>query len=191
MVQSPSQASALDRPTFQERALATGRGPAPAGPLGRTALPQPAREPQVPLGLDGYCPVQLLETDRWVRGDWRFRVIHRGRLYLFAGPEEARRFFADPDRYAPMLSGNDVVLAVDHSQLVPGMRRFGAYYGTVDDRRVFLFASAATFQRFRQDPERYAAAAIEATANAAPRAAAPRNDPAATGPQSAVPNWRY
>ena len=68
------------------------------------------RPPDPPFGLDGFCPVQLVENSRWQPGKKTWGVIHRGRTYLFAGPEEQRRFLADPDRYAPVSSGDDVVL---------------------------------------------------------------------------------
>ena len=114
-------------------------------------LANPAAPPA--LGLDGYCPVTLLEQERWVRGDPRYGVIHRGRTYLFVGPEEAKRFFADPDRFAPVLSGIDVVLAVEENRQIPGKREHGAWY----EGRMYLFSSEASLRKFDQDPSRYAA----------------------------------
>jgi len=124
--------------------------------------------------MDGYCSVQLVENNRWVpgvRGRVDCGVIHRERLYLFAGPNEARRFLADPDRYAPVLSGHDVVLAMDQNQLVPGLRKYGVFYDT--DKRVYLFASQASRDRFWQAPERYAATVQQAMAATARRGAPP------------------
>ncbi len=120
-----------------------------------------AQTPQVhagnpPLGLDGYCPVQLTEKERWEKGNSRWGLIHRGRTYLFAGPEQQSRFFADPDRYAPVLSGNDAVLAVEKGQKVPGRREFGAWY----EGHVYLFSSEDSLRRFDADPSRYAKPAV-------------------------------
>ena len=128
------------------------------------AVATPAVNP-APLALDGFCPVSLIEKWQWVKGDPRYGVIHRGRTYLFAGPEDASRFYADPDRYVPVMSGMDVVLAVEEHRQVPGRREHGALY----DHRVFLFSSEATFRRFDQDPTRYAAAAMQATTSMARR----------------------
>ena len=111
-----------------------------------------------PLGLDGYCPVSLCERQQWVAGDRRWGAIHRGRTYLFAGPEEQRRFFTDPDRYAPVVSGNDVVLATEQGQAVPGMREHGVFY----ENRVYLFSSEASLDRFARNPDAYASQALEA-----------------------------
>ena len=85
-------------------------------------------------------------------GDRRWGAVHRGRTYLFTGPEEQRRFFADPDRYAPAISGNDVVLAAEQGQPVPGMREHGVFFGN----HVYLFASEATLDKFARNPNLYA-----------------------------------
>lgn len=105
-----------------------------------------------PFGLDGYCPVQLVENDRWQKGNKDWGVIHRGRVYLFVGQEEQRRFLTDPDRYAPVSSGNDVVLAAEVGHAVPGFREFGAKF----DGHVYLFASEGTLKKFESNPPYYA-----------------------------------
>ena len=150
-------------------------GPAASGPPADRAgavAQRPAEPP--PLGLEGFCPVQLTEGNRWVRGTHEAGVIHRGRLYLCAGPEERRKFLADPERYAPILGGFDVVVAVEQNQLVAGFRKYGLRYDR--DGRIYLFASQAARERFAQDPARYAAAVARAMAAASQRAAAARQD---------------
>ena len=120
------------------------------------------------MGLDGYCPVSLSEKQQWVVGDRRWGAIHRGRTYLFTGPEEQRRFFTDPDRYAPAVSGNDVVLATEQGQAVPGMREHGVFFGN----RVYLFSSEATLEKFARNPNLYANQAMGADPHAAAYAGA-------------------
>jgi YHS domain-containing protein/thiol-disulfide isomerase/thioredoxin len=121
----------------------------PSNPPQGNMLPPPAGSP--PWGLDGYCPVALCEKHTWVRGDRRWGAVHRGRTYLFAGPDEQRRFLANPDGYAPVVSGNDVVLAAEQGQIVPGMRQHGVFY----QGRVYLFSSEATLQKFSLNPAAY------------------------------------
>jgi protein disulfide-isomerase len=124
----------------------------PSSPPASSAVATiPAGNP--PLGLDGYCPVSLAEKFRWVPGDRRWGVIHRGRTYLFAGPDEQRRFLRDPDCYAPLFSGNDIVLAVDLGRIVPGMRQHGLFL--TPGGHVFLFSSEETLAKFMKDPKRY------------------------------------
>jgi hypothetical protein len=117
-------------------------GTTPAGALG------PA---QPTMALDGYCPVQLIEGQRWTPGDRRFGAVHRGRLYFFAGPNDQQRFMRDPDRYSPMLAGFDPVVWQESGQLVPGRREHGVFH----DNRVFLFATEDSIARFERNPGIY------------------------------------
>ena len=130
----------------------------PLGPAQGNPAAPPAVAGNPPLALDGYCAVSLCENQRWVMGDRRWGITHRGRTYLFAGPEEQRRFFADPDRYAPMVSGNDIVLATEQGQAVPGMREHGVFF----ENRVYLFSSEASLEKFARNPNVYANHALEA-----------------------------
>jgi len=115
------------------------------------------------LCLDGFCPVSLYEKQQWLPGDRRWGAIHRGRTYLFTGPEEQRRFFTDPDRFAPVGSGNDVVLAAEQGRAVPGMREHGVFFGN----RVYLFSSEESLAKFAEKPEVYANQVLNATRSGA------------------------
>ena len=95
--------------------------------------------------------MQLVEKQAWTRGDARWGAIHQGHTYLFAGPDEQRRFFADPDRYAPVNAGNDVVLAVEGKQVVGGTRQHGVYYVG----HVYLFRDETSLAKFRENPRYY------------------------------------
>ncbi len=131
---------------------------APAGPQIIRAPSARPTETQ-PLGLDGFCPVTLVERSRtapddprcWIRGDPRWGAVHRGVTYLFNGPDEQKRFLANPDRYAPALGGNDAVLAFDRAKLIRGHREFGTFC----ESRIYLFAGKETLDAFQKDPRRY------------------------------------
>ena len=87
--------------------------------------------------------------------DVLWRAVQNGRLahaYLFAGPEQQQTFLADPDRYAPALSGDDPVLAFEQGKSMPGQRR----YGVVCQSRMYLFTSPATRDAFAANPDKYA-----------------------------------
>ncbi|HEY2882707.1 MAG TPA: thioredoxin family protein [Pirellulales bacterium] len=124
-----------------------------ATPATMAANMQPPASAAPQLGLDGYSPVALMEQGQWRLGDRRFGAIHRGRTYLFTSPEEQQKFLANPDRFSPTASGDDVVLAVDYGQQAEGKRCFGLTY----QNRIYLFSSEATQQAFMQNRERYAA----------------------------------
>jgi YHS domain-containing protein len=103
------------------------------------------------VGLDGYCPVSLSDQTTWVKGDKRFNSTCDGTTYWFVGQTELNSFIADPDRYAPVASGIDVVLAKDQGKDVFGQRRHGLYYGN----RVYLFASEQSLSKFESSPAGY------------------------------------
>ena len=143
----------------------------PAGPAGLSNRPMPPEQApptgRPTLAMDGYCPVRLVETGRWQKGDKAWGIIHRGRIYLFTGAEELRRFQANPDRYAPINSGNDVVIALEVGRAVPGFREHGAQY----DGHVYLFASEATLKKFESNPLFYSERALQGIRPAAQTAA--------------------
>lgn len=104
------------------------------------------------MGLDGYCPVTLVQKQAWKKGDARFGVVHRGRTYLFAGQEEKDTFFANPDDFSPALSGIDPVEFAETGEVQDGQRKHGVVY----QNRVYLFSSERNLETFWQEPERYA-----------------------------------
>ncbi|MFM7251156.1 MAG: thioredoxin family protein [Planctomycetaceae bacterium] len=128
-----------------ETAPAAAEMPATATPGGEPGAP-------LPLGLEGYCAVTLVEKGQWVEGRAKWGVRHRGRTYLCAGPDEQRSFLANPDRFAPGLSGDDPVLAIDGGKRVGGQRQYGVSYRS----RIYLFSSPDTQAAFRVDPQKYA-----------------------------------
>jgi protein disulfide-isomerase len=54
--------------------------------------------------LDGMCVASFVNSHKLVPGDARYGAIHRGRLHLFAGPEERQRFQADPAVYVDKIA---------------------------------------------------------------------------------------
>ena len=125
----------------------------PAAPSEMPSTGVAGSEPgeSMPVGLEGYCAVSLVDKRLWVEGRAKWGVRHRGRTYLFAGPEEQKAFLANPDRYAPGLAGDDPVLATDLGRKVPGQRQYGVSYRS----KVFLFSSPDTKAAFEANPQKY------------------------------------
>jgi len=139
-------------------------------PQDPAASPTPATADtygSMPVGLEGYCPVTLAERGSWVEGRAQWGARHRGRTYLFASADQQRAFLADPDRYAPALSGDDPVLAFDAGKSTPGQRRYGVTY----QARTYLFATTETRDAFAANPQRYTAGAM--VAESRPQTAGP------------------
>ncbi len=111
-----------------------------------------------PLAFDGYCPVSMRNQWKWIPGNPQYGIVHLGRTYWFAGPEEQKQFWTDPTRYAPAMSGNDPVMAIDHQQQVEGKREHSLDY----DGLFYMFASEATLQQFAANPAKYAAGVRQA-----------------------------
>lgn len=168
-------------------AVLTQRPPASAGmmppgaPSAPPVNPPPMNPPPIstaanrppvnpPLALDGYCPVSLTEKHKWVPGDKRWGAYHQGRTYLFAGPEEQVKFLASAnyDRYAPVASGLDIVIAAEEHRDAAGKREHGVFFKD----HVILFASEASVQKFYANPNYYLRLAL-----GAPMAAAPGQQP--------------
>jgi len=172
--QAPAQAS------FQQQQPALPPGMPGGGAYGMPAtqgsyvVPQPAisstqprTKPPVmqsqlppgspPLGLEGYCPVTMVNEKLWERGNPRWGVVHRGRTYLFIGREAQQTFLANPDRFSPVMSGIDPVLAIDQNQIVPGTVGNGVFF----DKRFYLFSSGTSQRLFNQNPRRYADEALK------------------------------
>jgi len=120
-------------------------------PGSAVAATAPDPHGSMPLGLEGYCAVSLAEKGQWVEGRAQWGARHRGRTYLFAGPEQQQAFLANPDRYAPALSGDDPVLACDTGKQIAGQRRYGVTY----QARTYLFSSPETRTAFAANPQRY------------------------------------
>ena len=121
----------------------------------------PSQGPSInpPLALDGFCPVTLTEKQQWVAGDRRWGAIHRGRTYLFSGPDEQRRFFKDPDPLCASRFGQrHHCQPSNRASPVPGQREHGVYFGN----RIYLFSSEATLDKFTKNPNQYVNQAMSA-----------------------------
>lgn len=112
----------------------------------------PAQVVEVPLGLEGYCPVVLSKEERWIPGNPAFFVMYRGLIYRFSSKEAMEQFSAAPLKFAPVAMGEDIVLMVQRNKKSYGTRKYGAWY----EGRVYLFSTQETLDSFASNPEYYA-----------------------------------
>ncbi len=101
--------------------------------------------------LQGFCPVELCERDRWVAGNADFQTIYEGQIFQFSSEEALKRFQAAPQKYAPVRGGVDIVLALEASRNVPGSVNHSAVWRG----RLYLFSTSASLTAFQLDPGRY------------------------------------
>ncbi|MGO9109955.1 MAG: YHS domain-containing protein [Thermoguttaceae bacterium] len=112
----------------------------------------------VRCAMGGYCPVQLQEKDRWVTGNPDYQMSYQGQVFRFSSEAARKRFEAAPEKYAPVQSGNDVVVAAKENRIVPG----NVNHSAVWHGRLYLFSNSATLATFQKDPARYARDARQA-----------------------------
>ena len=107
------------------------------------------------VALDGDCPVSLMTTSQWVKGDAKFGCVHRGRIYLLASQECQDTFLKDPDSYSPLLAGFDPVIYQEESMLVEGQKSHGVFMSRQGRQHVVLFRDEDTRAKFRENPAIY------------------------------------
>jgi YHS domain-containing protein len=123
-------------------------------------------EPSLPteIAMGGFCPVSLamaIEASKagtspasaWVKGNSDFAVRHRGRVYHCVSEEALAKFLENPDLYAPVLSGCDLVEYSKSGKWIDGDCRFG--FIDKETGRIFLFSSSLNCQEFAQNCESY------------------------------------
>ncbi len=84
-------------------------------------------------------------------GDRRWGAIHLGQTFLFASEDAQKKFLADPHRYAPILTGYDVVQFFEKKTLVPGNREWACKF----NGRTYLFADQQSYDRFYANCEQF------------------------------------
>jgi len=103
--------------------------------------------------LEGFSPVALVDENKWVRGNETLTAEFENAQYCFVSEAEKEKFLQNPRFYALVSSGCDVVALTDNAQKVEGNRRFGVRFEDLN----FVFSSAENLQKFRSNPEFYAA----------------------------------
>ncbi len=156
--QAIPQTAAAATPKVPQQQVATNPATTQVSPASHMSVARqlPAGSPQ--LAFDGYCPVALKSSHKWVAGDLKYGAIHRGRTFLFMGEDERQQFLANPDAYCPVFSGIDPVLLLDNNQLAEGSRRYGFEYRGA----FYLFSNQDSMNRFKSQPDQYAAGVRQA-----------------------------
>jgi YHS domain-containing protein/thioredoxin-related protein len=133
--------------TFQQAhkpkpSLEPGTDPANTAQLG---------ESQPVIGVDGFSPVAIMKSRKWVRGSARYAWDYKGVTYHMSSREELLEFRKYPEYYAPKLLGCDPVILVKSDRAVAGSADFAAFY----DDDLFLFKSDEHRKQFKANPQKY------------------------------------
>jgi YHS domain-containing protein len=105
-------------------------------------------------GFQGFCPVALRDRRELLDARPEFLSVYQGRTYEVASAEAKARFEADPEKYAPVNQGNDLVLVSRGETEVEGNLSYAVWFKD----RLYLFRSTATLREFNAEPAKYALA---------------------------------
>lgn len=102
-------------------------------------------------GLAGYCPVNLLDDEKWISGRSDLTATYRGIVYRFGSEAERARFTAEPGKYAPQHMGCDLVALQRVGKAIPGTYQYAAFY----QQRTYLFVSEQNRLTFLARPTQF------------------------------------
>lgn len=109
-------------------------------------------EDDIRLGLNGFSPVTLTETQTWKKGDAAFRHEFQGVTYQLTSAAELDQFQKSPERYVPALHGCDPVALANEQSVQTGFIELGVTYRS----RIYFFATRQARDQFLQTPSRFA-----------------------------------
>ncbi len=103
------------------------------------------------VGLEGFCPVTLQESESWTEGDAQWSVIHHGVTYYLASAEQVQKFLANPEKYTPVMDGADPVLLTE-----TGVREIGTVDNcVVFEGKLYMFTSETNLNKFFENTSAY------------------------------------
>lgn len=110
-----------------------------------------AKKPMVKLGLEGYCPVCILDAHKWEKGSQEHRSVYDGVAYLFPSAAVKEKFDRTPAKYVPALNGDCIVCYEKYDKRVPGNIRYAAKR----NGRIYMFPSDEVKQTWIENPAAY------------------------------------
>lgn len=103
------------------------------------------------VGLEGFCPVQLLGERKWVSGQEELSETYRGVTYYLSSEAAREDFRKNPRKYSPQNLGCDPVVLYKDQQAVTGKIKFGAFF----DSQLYLFDTSENRKSFKESPLKY------------------------------------
>ncbi len=103
------------------------------------------------LGLNGYCPVCIIEMKKWVKGSPQVAATYDGKTYYFPGADQRNMFLADPAKYVPALGGDCTVCYAKMGKRMPGSIQHAA----LSKKRLYLFPARDQQQEFIANAPKY------------------------------------
>lgn len=102
-------------------------------------------------GLKGFCPVVLCEERRLVDAEEQFSAEYQGQTYHFSSSDAVEKFRAQPEKYAPVAGGLDIVAVRQASEVVSGSLDYAVWYRD----KLYLFSSPQRKADFCANPRSF------------------------------------
>lgn len=123
------------QPKMMDKSMAAGSGSG-------------SREMMAKVGLDGYCPVCVIEMKKWEKGNPSIASQYDGMTYYFPSSAIKAKFDASPEKYVPVLNGDCIVCLGNMNKRVAGSVKFSALH----QNRLYLFPAEQQKAMFLANP---------------------------------------
>ena len=117
-------------------------------------------KPEGTLVLNGFSPVEVIDTGAAARGDAKIWSAYQGLQYNFPNAASKAKFDAAPEKYAVKMEGNCPVSSTAASKVKGNPQIFSLF-----DKKIFLFKDSAAKTTFDKEPAKYAKLAETASAS--------------------------
>lgn len=131
-------------------ALAQEHGSSTRNQTSRKSMGKPGLK-MVRTGLNGYCPVCVVEMKKWEKGNARIQSTFDGVAYYFPSKAVKAKFDANPEKYVPALNGDCTVCYAKMGKRAPGSIQHAALH----KKRLYLFPSEKQKSMFLADPRAF------------------------------------
>ena len=113
--------------------------------------------------MNGYCPVTILESKKWQKGDTSVSSTYDNRIYNFVDKAAKEKFEKNPAKYVPALGGDCIVCLIKVNQRIPG----SVFFSIRHKDRLYLFPNEPSKKEFKDDLEKYEFADVAYDGNCA------------------------
>ena len=116
----------------------------------------PANPPVSSAALGGYCPVELVENGRLVKGDPALTLQYQGQAFQLSSDVAKTKFLKAPQRYVPPFSTYDPVQFYTEGTKNPG----SVDLFVIDRDRAWFFLNEQNRRTFLSSPDPYITRAL-------------------------------
>ena len=101
--------------------------------------------------MQGFCPVTILDTGEWKKGQTELKSTYDNRTYYFVDSESKEKFDQNPPKYVPALGGDCTICLVNVGKRIAG----NVFHSVKHKGRLFLFPQDRTKKAFKENPEKF------------------------------------